>query len=325
MKTIILGATGFIGSHIVRALKEEQVDVRILRRRTSPTLALEGLKVEEAVGDLNDRASLAKAFQGCQILFHAAGYYPLYSFDKEGQKKIALRQMENVLEAAEEAGMQKIIYTSSMSTIGNSPLANEKTPYDPKHFQGAYYEIKYLLEQEAFSAATRGLPITVVNPTGVFGDYDVKPTSGAIVVAIAQRKVPAIFDAPMNAVGARDVGRGQVAAMKKGKAGRRYILGGHNTSVWEMSHLIARLAKVPPPKFKLPLLLGKVAAPLSEVIGKYLLHQDRPFLPSVGIDFLKYGMHYDTTRAQTELEFTTVPLEETLERALAWFRKNKYI
>jgi len=327
VKAIVLGATGFIGSHVVRALVAQGISVRILRRGTSPTLGLEGLTVEERVGDLNDRPSLITGFKGCDVLFNAAGYYPIYSFDRQRQKEIALRQMQNVLFAAEEAGISKFVYTSSMSTIGHHPtnLSDEDTPYDPDYFTGLYYEIKYLLEQEVQKAVQRGLYSVIVNPTGVFGDYDVKPTSGALVVEIAKRRVPAIIQARMNAVDARDVGRGQVAALQKGKSGRRYILGSHNTTVWEVAQLIAKLAGVPPPKFKIPLAAAAAVAHASEYVGKYLLHQEKPFLPLVGIDFLKYGMHYDTSRARNELGFTSTPLEETLEREIRWFRKHHYI
>lgn len=327
MKAIVLGATGFIGSHVARALVAEGIDVRILRRGTSPTLALEGLKVEQVIGDLDDKASLIQGMKGCDVLFNAAGYYPLYSFERENQKKTAVQQMKNVIEAAKEAGISRFVYTSSMSTIGKNPdgPSDEETPYDPKHFTGLYYEIKYLLEQEALKAARDGLHTVIVNPTGVFGDYDVKPTSGTLVVAIAQKKVPAIIDALMNAVDVRDVGKGQVAALLKGESGRRYILGSHNTTVWEISHLIARLVNVPPPRIKLPLVLAEGAAFLSEILGKYVLHQEKPFMPMVGIDFLKYGMHYDTSRAEKELGFTSTPLEETLAREVRWFREKGYL
>lgn len=327
MKAIVLGATGFIGSHIARALVAEGIGVRVLSRSNSPSLALEGLKVERVTGDLDDPDSLRRGMRGCQALFHVAGYYPLYSFDRRKQKDLALRQMRNVLEAAETAGIERIVYTSSMSTIGGKGgfLANEETPYDPKHFTGLYYEIKFLQEQEALTAAGKGLPVVIVNPTGVFGDHDVKPTSGAIVVAVARRKVPLIFDAKMNVIDARDVACGQLAAMKQGKVGRRYILGSHNTTVVETARLIARIAGVRPPWGTLPLAAGEGAAFFSELIGKYLLRQDKPLIPRVGIDFLKYGMHYDTSRARKELGFTSVPIEETFERAVGWFRKHRYI
>ncbi len=328
MQAIVLGATGFIGSHIARALVNEGIDVRILRRDSSPTLALEGLKVEQVTGDLNDPDSLLKAMQGCEALFNTAGYYPLYSFEKEKQKNIAIQQTRNVINAAlKTPTLKKFVYTSSMSTMGKNPngFSDEKTPYDPHHFKGLYYEIKILIEQELLQACQKGLPVVMVNPTAVFGDYDVKPTSGALIVQLVKGKVPAIVDAKMNTVDARDVGRGQVAALKKGKIGERYILGSRNTTTWELTQMIARLAKVSGPKFKIPLALTEAGAIVSEFLGKYVLHQDKPFLPLVGIDFLKYGMHYDTSKAKTELGFTSVPLEETIDRALSWFRENKYI
>ncbi len=327
MRALVLGATGFIGSHVARALVAEGLDVRILSRGTSPSLALEGLSVERVTGDLGDKISLEKALRGCDVLFHVAGYYPLYSDDRERQTKTALAQMTNVIESASAAGLKRVVYTSSMSTIGRHPegkSSDEDTPYDPKHFTGLYYQIKYLQEQAALAAAAKGLPLIIVNPTGVFGDYDVKPTSGAIVVALAKGQLPFLFDAPCNVVDARDVARGQIAAMKKGKIGRRYILGSHNTTFWEIAQVVARIAKVRPPRGRLPLAFGEAAAHVSEVVGR-LFRQEKPLLPLVGIDFLKYGMHYDTTRAKTELGFTSEPLEETFERAIGWFRKKGYI
>ena len=333
MKAIVLGATGFLGSHVARALVQEGVDLRILRRNQSQTLALEGVRYEEAIGDLEDRDSLTKAFRGCQVLFHAAGYYPIYSFERERQKDLALNQVRNVLEVAQRVGLQKIVYTSSMSTMGRpkkNQLADENTAYDPLT-PGLYYETKYLLEQEALRGVKRGLPVVIVNPTGVFGDYDVKPTSGTLVVKIARREVPFILDAEMNTIDVQDMAAGQIAAMKLGKIGHRYILGGHNTTVGELARLIARLAGVRPPRnigridsFPVGLLV-QTAAYASEWVGRYLLHLGKPPIPRVGIDFLRYGMHYNITRARTELGLKTTPLEETFSRALAWFRKHQYL
>lgn len=324
MKALVLGATGFIGSHVARKLVVEGVDVRVMRRSSSPTLALEGLKVETATGDLNDLDSLQRAAKGCDALFHVAGYYPLYSSEARRQKPVALEQIRNVLAASE--GLKKIVFTSSMSTIGKTPdgsPSNEDTPYDPTYFTGLYYQIKYEVEQEVLSAAKKGLPVVIVNPTGVFGDYDVKPTSGTLVVEIAKGRVPFIFDAPMNAVDVRDVAQGQFAALQQGVVGRRYILGAHNTRVFELASLIARTAGVRPPLAKIPLVLGECLSTLSEFAGR-LLHQEKPLMPKVGIDFLKYGMHYDTSRARQELGLRVAPLEDTFARAVAWFRQHHY-
>jgi len=206
MKAIVLGATGFIGSHVARALLNEGFSVRVLRRAIGPSKALEGLPVEEKIGDLNDLASLRRAFRGCEALFHVAGYYPVYSFGQARQKAVALQQMNNVLKAAEETPtLKKIVYTSSMSTIGQAKrgLADEETPYDVDRFKGLYYQIKYEMEIRAIEAAAEGLPLVIVNPTGVFGDYDVKPTSGSLFVAIAKGRLPFIFFPTRRAVDGR--------------------------------------------------------------------------------------------------------------------------
>lgn len=328
MKAIVLGATGFIGSHVVRALLKEGIDVRILRRSKSPLKALEGLKMEETIGDLSNVKSLKKAFKGCGALFHVAGYYPLVSWDGDKQKELAFRQMQNVIEAVSEtSSLERVVYTSSMSTIGKAKrgLAHEDTPYDTHRFKGLYYEIKYELEMQIFEAVAHGLPFVIVNPTGVFGDYDVKPTSGNLVVQIAKGRLPFIFDAKMNAVDVRDAASAHVAAMKKGKVGERYILGGHNTTLWAVSHLIARLAGARPPMARLPLVLGRWASFASECASHYLFHQDRTLVPRVGIDFLQYGMHYDTRKAQRKLGLKATPLQQTFERALGWFKKEGYV
>lgn len=328
MKALVLGGTGFIGSHVVRALVKEDLDVRVLSRSRETPITLKKLNVEQVLGDLDDLPSLTQALKGCQALFHVAGYYPLYSLQAEKQKALALKQMQNVLKAAAETStLEKIVYTSSMSTIGKpeSGLAREETPYHPKKMTGLYYEIKYLMEQEALRAAQKGLPLTVVNPTAVFGDYDVKPTSGIFILHIAKARSPIFFDAKINAVDVIDVARGQVEAMKRGRVGERYILGGHNTSIGELAELIARLAQVKAPNLKLPLLVARGLAVCSELVSRYLLHQDRPLIPRLGIDFLRHGQHYGTTKAKIELGFTTRPLEETFSRALEWFRKNGYL
>ena len=328
MKAIVLGATGFIGSHLVRALNREGIEVRIVRRRSSAGLVLQGLTFEEVVGDLDDFASLKEAFVGCQVLFHAAGYYPLYSFDRERQRAKARRQMEHVIRAAEAARLERVIYTSSMSTIGrrkDGQLSDEETPYDSRRQTGLYYEIKHELEQKILGAIQLGFPAVIVNPTGVFGDYDVKPTSGTLVVSVARGLVPLIADAPMNVVDVRDVASSQVAALHMGKVGRRYILGGHNTTLWETAQIIAKRAKVRPPMARIPLQFLEVAAVGSEYLGRYLLHQERPLVPQVGIDFLRNGTHYDTTRARQELGLKSTPMEETFDRALHWFRAHQYI
>ena len=325
---LVLGATGFLGSHIARALADEGRPVRILRRTTSSLAALEGVDYEDVLGDLDDSNSLRQAFAGCRVAFHAAGYYPLYALDSHRQKDKALSQIRNVLDAASATpSLERLVYTSSLSTIGRpkTGLADESLPFDPATTPGLYYEIKFLMEEEVRRAAQGGLPAVILNPTAVFGDYDVKPTSGTLIVRIAQGKMPWSFEAKMNAVDVRDVARGHLAAWRRGRIGQRYILGGHNTTMAEFGRRVAERAGVKPPRRRIPLGLVRTLAGFSEWISYYLLRQKKPPLPRIGIDFLEYGAHYDDSLARRELELPRTPLLETIDRSLAWFRTHGYI
>ncbi len=326
MLAAVLGATGFIGGHIVRALNNAKIDVRVVRRSSGPSLALKDLTYDEMYGDLDDADSLKNAFQDVDVVFNTAGYYPIYSLGKQSQIDIALSQINNFIEAISESKVKKVIYTSAMSTMGYNPhgLSDENTPYDTHHFKGTYYEMKYAVEQELLKAASAGTPIVIVNPTGIFGDHDVKPTSGQIIVAIAKKQFPAVIQAKANVIDVRDVAKAQVAAIHRGKVGERYILGSHNTDAITMCEMIAKIAQVDPPKIKIPLPLAEGVAMVSEVVGK-IFHQEKPALPLVGIHFLKYGMHYDCQKAIRELGLTSTPIEETFDRALRWFGKNGYL
>lgn len=326
-KVLVLGASGFMGSHLVRELQGRGFPVRVLLRPSSPLKALEGYSYETVYGDLNHLDSLRNALQGCDYLFHTASYYPLYSLQASQQKKLAFSQIQNVLQAARETpSLLRVVYTSSMSTIGkcHEGQADEQTPYHPQERKGLYYEIKWEMEQEVLQAARQGLPVVVMNPTGVFGERDVKPTSGAFILEIAKGRLPFLFDAKMNAVDVQEVARLHVEALEKGRVGERYILGGHNTTVWAFACLVAHLAGVNPPRLKLPLWLGRPVAYLSEHLGRYVFHQTRPSLPQVGIDFLENGSHYNCQKAREEFGLKEIPMEETVERALFWFREQGY-
>lgn len=328
MKALVLGGSGFIGSHVVRALQDQGIGVRVMMRRQSSLKALEGVDCERVVGDLDNFDSIESALGGCEALFHVASYYPVYSYNGDSQKKRALTQMGHVLRAARHSPtLKRMVYTSSLSTIGHPQegLGTEETPYDRQRLQGLYYEIKYLMEQEVLASAREGLPVVVVNPTGVFGDYDVKPTSGIFILIMASGKIPFYIDGKMNAVDVRDVARAQVNALEKGRVGERYILGGHNSTIGELAKIISRLAGKRPPLFKMPLALGYLMAHSSEWFSRNISNKKKPAVPLVGMDFLKYGAHFDSSKAQKELDLHTTPLEETFGRALNWFKENAYL
>ncbi|MBF0492994.1 MAG: NAD-dependent epimerase/dehydratase family protein [Deltaproteobacteria bacterium] len=325
MKTLVIGASGFLGSHLVRELLKRNFKVRVFVRPESSLLALENLEVEIFFGDLNNLSSLNVAMKGCSSVFHAGAYYPLYSLDREAQIKEALQQTQHFLKALEKNKIKKCIYTSSISTIGKetSSLSNEETPYESKKMPGLYYEIKYLMEQEVLKAARKSLPIIIMNPTGLFGEGDVKPTSGTLVLEIARKNLPFIFNGKMNVVDVREVAHAQVNALEKGRIGERYILGGVNTTFPEFCQIVAGLAKVSAPHFKMPLVLARPLALAAEIFSK-AFNQQKPIFPVVGLDFIQNGIHVDCQKAKDELGLRETNLKETIGRTLQWFRKKGY-
>lgn len=325
MKALVIGASGFLGSHIVRELLKRDIKVRVFVRPESSLLALDGLEVEIFFGDLNNAASLNVAMKGCSSVFHAGAYYPLYSLDREAQIKEALQQTQYFLKALEKNRIKKCIYTSSISTIGKDAfqVSNESTPYKQGSMQGLYYDIKYLVEQEILKAS-RKLPLIIMNPTAVFGEGDVKPTSGALVLEIAKQNLPFIFKGKMNIVDVREVAYAEVNALERGRVGERYILGGVNTTLPLFVKTVADLAKVAAPYFKIPLLVARPLALSAEIFSKAFNHT-KPMLPLVGLDFIQNGIHVNCQKAKDELGLRETNVKETVGRTLQWFRKKGYL
>lgn len=326
MKALVLGATGMIGGNIARALAEAGIAVRGLRRPSSPTWHLEDVPIEWVVGDLMDRQSLIAAMDGCQALFHAAAYYPQHSYDLPGDLQTAITGLRNVMAAATENKIEKLIYTSSLTTVGppGTPdrLADERDFYLPGSTRSAYFEVKYALEMEVFRAALAGLPAVVVNPTVVLGPGDVKPTTGALLVSVAKGQVPAWVPGTVNIVDVRDVAVAQVAALELGQVGERYILGGANVPVRQALTLTATLAGVRPPRRQVSLKLLGILVGLGEALGRI------PLVPSLRLEHAKTTHQWqplNTEKAQRELGLSPRPLEETIEASLTWFRTHGYI
>lgn len=327
MRVLVLGATGFIGGQVARALVEHGHTVRGLRRATSSTLALHGLPVELVPGDLRDRAALLAAMRGMEAVVHAAGYYPPNSLAPRRALRTAVAGMRAVLEAAQMAGVARIIYTSSLSTIGPPPpgraLADERDAYLPGSVADPYFEAKWAMEAEAYRAVVGGQDVVVLCPTVVFGPGDVKPTSGTALLALARGLVPAYVDGKINVVDVRDLAQAHVAALERGRRGERYIVGGQNTSVAEVIRTAAQIAGVAPPQHRVPTAIALLAAKVGEVAA--LAIPNRPLLPfSEAIQVVRHGQHYDTAKARRELGLTTRPLAETLRDTLAWFRAHGY-
>jgi dihydroflavonol-4-reductase len=328
MRALVLGATGFIGGQIARTLLDRGYSVRALRRPSSSTLAIDSLPIELVRGDLRDRASLLAAMRGADALFHAAAYYPHNSLAPRRSLRVAVAGMRNVLESAREAGVGRVVYTSSLSTIGppagGRALADERDLYLPGSVADPYFEVKWAMECEAYRAAAAGQDVVVLCPTVVFGPGDVKPTTGVALVALARGIMPAYVEGNTNVVDARDVAQAHVEALERGRAGERYILGGENTTVGATLQLAARLAGVAPPRVRLPVRLALAAGKIGE--AALLALPGRPFLPfNEAVQMIRHGRHYDCGKARRELSLGSRPLDETIRDSLEWFRSHGYL
>lgn len=317
----VLGATGFIGGQIARAAVARGWRVRGLRRRADAVGAIGDLDIEWVRGDLSDPASLVAAMRGCPLVFHAAAYYPHGTRDVWQSLRHGVAGMRNVLAAADTAGVKRLVYTSTLSTVGPSSdpdrLADERDLYTPGTVGSPYFEVKWVMEMEAMRATAQGLPVVTVIPTAVIGPGDVKPTTSELLLWVARGRLPGYVDGELNVIDGRDLAVGQVAAAERGKPGRRYILGGHNMTFHRLLSIAAEAADRRPPRVKLPLWLIRAVAALGSLVGSPTAQH---------LQTIPHWQPLNTSRAQTELKLPTPrPFEETCRDTLAWFRENDYL
>jgi len=327
MKALVTGSTGFIGAAVTRCLLERGVDVRALVRRESDLGNLQGLKVEQVYGDLRDVASLKHALAGSRHLYHVAAHYALWAKDPRTFYDINVTGTRNLMEAARDAGVERIVYTSTIGAIGLPPgggLGTEETPVSLDQMVGHYKRSKFLAEQEVLKLARVGLPVVIVNPSAPVGARDIKPTpTGQVIVDFMKGRMPAYIETGMNLVDVDDVAVGHLNAMEKGRVGERYILGNQNLMLREVFALLSRLTGVPAPTLKLPRLSILPLAYANQWISDYITHQP-PRIPLEGVKMAKYVMHYDCAKAIRELALPQTPVEVALEKAVRWFRDHRY-
>src|SRR5437899_5218285 len=232
MKAFITGATGFVGSHVARALAEQGADLRLLVRKSSRRDNIACLRAELATGDLCDAASLRTAMSGCEFVFHVAADYRLWVRDPEQMYQANVEGTKAILEAARQTGIRRVVYCSSVATMGfgdDGRIADENSPVSLEDMVGPYKRSKFMAEQIALEAGRSGANVVVVNPTTPVGEGDIKPTpTGRIIVDFMKRKFPAYVDTGLNLVDVKEVAQGHVLAMEKAVPGERYILGGEN-------------------------------------------------------------------------------------------------
>jgi dihydroflavonol-4-reductase len=327
LKAFVTGATGFLGSHVARALAEQGAELRLLVRSSSNLKNLEGVKAETATGDLRDPASLQKAMSGCDTVFHVAADYRLWLRDPQEMYRSNVNGTRAILEAARQNGVSRVVYTSSVATMGftaNGHPADEDSPVALLDMIGHYKRSKFMAEQLALEAGRNGLHVVTVNPTTPVGEHDIKPTpTGRIVVDFLKRKFPAYVETGLNLVDATVCARGHVAALEKGKSGERYILGGENLTLKQILDKLGKITGLPSPKIKLPYMFAFVAGMVDEAITGGLLHRE----PRATVDTVRMGkkkMFASSDKAERELGWKIVPVEPALRRAVDWFQANRY-
>ena len=325
MKALVTGATGFVGAAVARALLRGQWQVRVLTRRGSDRRNLRGLDVEESEGDLTDPGSLQRATQGCDGLFHVAADYRLGARDPAQLYRTNVEGTRNVLSAAHRAGVRRIVYTSSVATIGipaDGTPGDELTPNSLDNMIGHYKRSKYLAEEVVREAAQGGLSVVIVSPSTPVGPGDVKPTpTGLLVLDAAAGRMPAYVDTGLNIVHVDDVAAGHLLAYERGKAGERYILGGQDMSLREILEMIARLdgTQAAARAAALRRWFCRIAyvaegfARLSGRSGRITLE---------GVRMSRKKMFFSSAKAMRELGYRWRPPVRAFEDAIRWFRDN---
>jgi dihydroflavonol-4-reductase len=327
MLAIVTGATGFVGSHVARVLAEQGADLRLLVRSSSDLRNIQDLNAERVTGDLRDPASLKKAVAGCEVVFHVAADYRLWVRDPDEMYRSNVEGTRAVLQAARETGVRRVIYTSSVATMGftsNGHLADETSPVSLANMIGPYKRSKFMAEQVAIEAARSGMDVVVVNPTTPVGERDIKPTpTGRIVVDFLKRKFPAYVDTGLNLVDVTECARGHVAALEKGSSGQRYILGGENLTLKQILDKLAAITGLPSPRIRVPYVMALATGVVDEFVTGHIRKRE----PRATIDAVRMGrkkMFVTSAKAERELGWKTVPVDGALGRAVEWFQANGY-
>jgi dihydroflavonol-4-reductase len=322
----VTGATGFVGAHLVRALVARGASVRCLVR---PGSRLAVARVEAVAGDLCDRALLGRALAGCELLFHCAADYRLHVRDPASMYRTNVDGTDIILGAAAEAGVPRVVYTSSVATLvrpeaDRGQLATEASVASLEDMIGHYKRSKLLAERAALGWSARGLPVVIVNPSTPVGELDVKPTpTGQMVVDFLNRRMPAYVDTGLNLIDVRDVAAGHLLAAERGRPGERYILGHRNMTLRQMLQALSAVACLPAPSVRLPhwipLAMAALEAPWARLAGR------EPRIPIDGVRMSRHTMYADAGKAVRELDLPQSSVEEALARAVTWFRAEGYV
>jgi len=327
MKAFVTGATGFVGSHVATVLAEQGADLRLLVRTGSDPKNIQQLNADRVIGDLCEPESIDRAMAGCDVVFHVAADYRLWVRDPAQMYRANVEGTRTILQAARKNGVRRVVYTSSVATMGftvkNNPV-DESSPVSLENMIGHYKRSKYMAEEVALAAGRDGIDVVVVNPSTPVGEQDIKPTpTGRIVVDFLKKKFPAYVDTGLNMVDVRECARGHLAALEKGRSGERYILGGENLTLKQILDKLAAITGLPSPRVRLPYAVALASGVVDTVVTGVVLRRE----PRVTIDAVRMGrkkMFVSSAKAERELGWKAIPVDAALRRAVQWFTENGY-
>jgi dihydroflavonol-4-reductase len=327
MKVFLTGSTGFVGSHVARAYAAQNAELRLLTRKTSNLAAIEDLSAEIVVGDLRQPESLRPAIRGCDALVHVAADYRLWVRDPQQMYAANVEGTRDLLRIAREEGVVKVVYTSSVATMGfkaDGTIVNEETPVALADMIGHYKRSKFLGELEAIQAAKSGQHVMILNPTTPIGPGDAKPTpTGRIIVDFLNKKFPAYVDTGLNLVDVAEVARMHFVALERGTPGERYILGGENLTLKQILDRMSAITGLPSPKIKVPHAVAMGFAFFDETItGKIRGKEPRATVEAVRMG--KKMMFASSGKAERDLGFKILPIYPGLRAAIDWFVAHGY-
>ncbi len=325
-KVFVTGATGFIGASLARELIGQGCHVRALVRPGSDKKNLSGLDIEFCEGDLRNEDSLLHGLRGCDTLFHAAADYRLWTRNPPDMYAVNVEGTRSILKAALKGNLSKVVYTSSVGTLGNpgdGTPGTEETPVSFEDMVGHYKKSKFLAERVAEEFIGLGLPLVIVNPSTPVGHLDIKPTpTGKIIVDFLNRKMPAYLDTGLNLIDVEDCAKGHILAAIHGRIGEKYILGNKNLTLKNIFTLLEEISGLPAPRVKLPYTPILIAAYINEGIAK--LTRKEPLIPLAGVQMAGKLMFFDSSKAIRELGLPQHPVKKALEKAVTWFRAEGY-
>lgn len=328
MTTLVTGGSGFVGRAVVEALVTRDEPVRAMVRTSSDRRHLDTLPVEVVEGDLEQPASLGHALRGCRALYHVAADYRLWTPRPDSMYRTNVDGTRALVRAAMDAGVERIVYTSSVATLGFDPggrPADESTLSTEDDMVGHYKRSKFRAEQAVRALIAEGAPVVIVNPSTPIGPGDARPTpTGRIVVEAAKGRIPAYVDTGLNVVHVGDVAHGHLLAYDRGNIGERYILGGENLTLGQILTMLAKLTGRRPPRIRLAPGLILPFAHISEMVAR-VRGAGEPLLTVDGLRMAKKRMHFSSAKATRELGYRHRPAQEALRDSLDWYRRNGYL